>query len=390
MSIVDETGHRRSITEVWRALRLFIDREEFIKLFVSYVNDDPAPDRILFFYGDGGNGKSLLMLQLREYFCKRFTRENWDWLKNELSDFERIEQIKQATENLLPTPVASIDFGMKTTSEDYPQEVFSGLLTLRRQLNAYGIKFPIFDFACIWYLHKTKQLSKQRLETIFPGKETDFILEVIRAASGTSYIAVGKAIFGIFAKYVEGDFTLWLKRRALDETSIDLIQQMNAETELLDYLPELFASDLNDEIARKDSYERIILFFDTHESFWGHQRGMPKDKYFLRDKWLRQLLGKLELSRGVVVTLAGRELPLWNEAPPPTTIPSKFVEGKLVEPLSPADAQAFLQEAESRDDEVKQGLADYSQIEKDDLFQNLVAHAQVKSGCKSPTSMPTN
>ena len=44
-----------------RALQLFIDRHHLIKHFAEYINNDPVTEKILYFYGDGGNGKSLLL-----------------------------------------------------------------------------------------------------------------------------------------------------------------------------------------------------------------------------------------------------------------------------------------------------------------------------------------
>jgi hypothetical protein len=48
-----------SITESAPALRLFCDRYDVVRLFLTYVNDEPK-NQILFLHGDGGNGKSLL------------------------------------------------------------------------------------------------------------------------------------------------------------------------------------------------------------------------------------------------------------------------------------------------------------------------------------------
>lgn len=63
MSILDETGQGETITEGWRTLELFTNRREAIRLFSTYLNDEPPRKSILFFYGDGGNGKSLPMMR---------------------------------------------------------------------------------------------------------------------------------------------------------------------------------------------------------------------------------------------------------------------------------------------------------------------------------------
>jgi hypothetical protein len=59
--IFDQTGQSETITTGWRALQLFTDRYQAIRLFLRYLHTNPPDARILFFYGDRGNGKSLLL-----------------------------------------------------------------------------------------------------------------------------------------------------------------------------------------------------------------------------------------------------------------------------------------------------------------------------------------
>ncbi|BAY83733.1 TPR repeat protein [Calothrix parasitica NIES-267] len=62
-----------------RALQLFIDRHHLIKHFAEYINNEPVTEKILYFYGDGGNGKSLLLKYLRKNCCNRFKKEIWHY-----------------------------------------------------------------------------------------------------------------------------------------------------------------------------------------------------------------------------------------------------------------------------------------------------------------------
>jgi len=95
----NQNSPRETITEYRRALELFTDRYELTQLFMEYLNDDPPKESILCFYGDGGNGKSLLLRFLREYCCKRI--ETGDWvtirksLKGNLENKDLLEGIKQ-------------------------------------------------------------------------------------------------------------------------------------------------------------------------------------------------------------------------------------------------------------------------------------------------------
>ena len=70
MAIINKIGQSDSITEGGQALELFTNRHQEILHFARYLNEDPSRESILFFHGDGGNGKSLLLRYLRKYFCK--------------------------------------------------------------------------------------------------------------------------------------------------------------------------------------------------------------------------------------------------------------------------------------------------------------------------------
>lgn len=137
MAIINKTGQSTSITEGWRALDLFSNREEAIRHFVTYLNDDPPPEQILFFYGDGGNGKSLLLRYLREQCCKRLRAAEWGEMR-ELDEEAFVAKL-QAAEKITVLPSAYLDFGMPPRAEDRPQEAFSALLMLRRTLSGHGI-----------------------------------------------------------------------------------------------------------------------------------------------------------------------------------------------------------------------------------------------------------
>ena len=71
MSIFEETGGAQSAVAHDRSLELFCDRFEVIARFLSLINDDPPPRRLLYLYGLGGNGKSLLLRYLAARCCVR-------------------------------------------------------------------------------------------------------------------------------------------------------------------------------------------------------------------------------------------------------------------------------------------------------------------------------
>lgn len=367
MAILDETGQTDTITEGWRALKLFTDRREAIRLFSSYLNDDPPRDRILFFYGDGGNGKSLLLRFLREHCCKRLRPENWQYVKT-LMDEEFAANIEKA-EGAEPIPFALLDFGMEPRGDDRPQDAFSGLLMLRRTLATHGLRSPLFDFAIVWYLHKTNKLTHDRLESLFPVEEMDLIAEIVDAISNTSWAALGRVVLNVFSKHSGERYTLYKQRRKLNEAQVEDIQTMDHESELINELPRLFAEDLNRDMLLDGAPKRIVLFFDTHEAFWGvKEREFSDDPFFQRDEWLRRLLGKLEFKNGIVAVVAGRDQPRWAKASK-IKIPKKYTDLQLVGCLSELDAAQYLERALEGT-----GIADAG------MRQHLVAYARVASG----------
>lgn len=123
MSIADRTGQGDSITEDHRVLELFTNRFELIRLFTTYLNESTVQERILYFYGEAGNGKSLLLKFLQEHCCKYIDARNWEWVKGK-PDEEFVERLKtiRGAESL---PVASIDFNPNPGEDDSIQDPIS-------------------------------------------------------------------------------------------------------------------------------------------------------------------------------------------------------------------------------------------------------------------------
>ena len=172
MPIRNKTG---SVTETRRALQHFTNRKSSIRHFADYLNDNQATEKILFFHGDGGNGKTLLLRFLKEKCCKRLNADNWEYVKTlEGDDF-----IENFTEAVIYAEVPStlIDFGMEPRGEYRPKEAFSALMKMRRDLSGSGLRFPLYDFACNLYLHKTGQLTPDRVKDLSPSEETDLVKE---------------------------------------------------------------------------------------------------------------------------------------------------------------------------------------------------------------------
>jgi tetratricopeptide (TPR) repeat protein len=401
MSIDDELCELQTVTEGDRALQLFTDRYEYTYLFAQYLNEESPRKTILFFHGDGGNGKSLLLKFLRQRCCKRFLPETWQQLqaipKAEVAKVAPyIENAKP--ENYIPVPAVLLDFSQNLIG-DRLKSPFDGLLMLRRNLAdafaglPYRLRFPLYDFACVWYFYKTGNLEQAK--ELLPSEEMDFITGIVDAVSDTSYASIAKAVLGVFGKHLGEKFKLYRQKRGLKEEDVKAIQRMEPHTELIDALPRLFAKDLNAAMAQQEELKRIVLFFDAHEAFWGYQRNLPEEVFFQRDEWLRCLLRALDLDAGIVVVIAGREKPRWAEATR-SAIPQQYLDTQLVEHFSPPDARDYLQKADIKDAALQQSLIDYASVAAEEvhplylgLCADVVLAARAQGKFLTPEDFPT-
>ncbi|NER29583.1 MAG: tetratricopeptide repeat protein [Symploca sp. SIO1C4] len=369
MSINKKTGRRHSSrSEGNNALELFTGRYEFTRLFAKYLNSDPPHEQILFFYGDGGNGKSLLLRFLRTRCCKRFPKDIWQQLETK-SDAKVIEYIDKLADSRDYVPIISVihDFGQQPRGDDQPQDPFYGLLMLRRNLaNAakalgYRLHFPLYDFACVWYLHQQGKLTRERIRDIFPQEELELLNELVEILSGIPGVGLAKAVLGIFSKCLSQGFTVLQRKWRVNEDDVRTIQAMEPDSELIDELPRLFAADLNAAMRQPEAPPRIVLFFDTHEAFWGQERHLTGQLRFQRDEWLRYLVGEVELSAGIMVVVAGREQPRWDEASR-FNIPARFIDTQLISHFSATDADTYLRRAGIEDAELCEGIITYASV----------------------------
>lgn len=333
-----------SITEHDRALRLFTDRLAERRLFACALHADPPPERLLFFHGDGGNGKSLLLKLLGARYCTRLKAADWqrlDAIADDRAFVEALDTALAATVDGSVIPCVYHDFDAPGSGEDRPREDWYALLMLRREIGAYGIRLPLFDFAVMLFLHKRGQLSPERIKALLPQEEADFastLLDLI-ASPDIPFAGLAVKVIGLFAKHLKTDAALWLAKRGLDEARLRALQAMDPGSELRNQLPRILGEDLNAAMQIPGAPPRLVLLFDTHEAFWGTERHLQSaDSYFQRDEWLRILLAELyRPNPGIVVVVAGREPPRWPDANR-TPIPEDCIETYLVGHLDRTDA----------------------------------------------------
>ncbi len=378
MSIDSEQRSQASITEGDRALALFTDRYSFTRLLAERIHEPPS-EKILFFHGAGGNGKSLLLKHLQRNICKRLTVAQWQQVR-ELPDAELAAQIEGLkADQHLDVPTVLLDFGLQPLNEVQPKDRFYGLLLLRKALGEavagnYRLRFARYDFACIWYLH-SKGKSLDEIKAMFPLNEfMGLATTTLDAITENPIGALVKAGFDFGAEGWSKKLTLLSAKQSVDKETQQRIRGLDVDRELIDELPKLFAEDLNASMGQKSAAEtktldRLVLLFDTHEAFWGRQRDLPKETYFLRDEWLRKLLRGLDLTSGIIVVVAGRDVPRWEEARlvrPGTEIPGGYVQEEEVGLLAAGDARAYLQKVGIAAGNLCEGLIRFASVNPQD------------------------
>ncbi|MEG4443653.1 hypothetical protein QUB47_14180 [Microcoleus sp. AT9_B5] len=369
-----------------RKLELFTDRYEFTRRFAFYLNEDPARQQILYFYGDGGNGKSLLLQHLQFHCCKRFSPQVWQQLRAlpeskaaEVADFVRHAEPKTYT----PIPAVRHDFGLIPIKEDKPQDRFYGLLMLRRNLAAatkkYKFKFPNYDFACFWYL-LNKGESQATLNQLFPDDVAELVVPIVETFFAdfpvvAQAVAVLKGIDKLGG--IKRAMKLIQNRLGVSDEKAEEIRRLDIDTELTDCLPKLFAGDLNAAMAGKNKPDRLVMLFDTHEKMWDEKRNSQGATFWYQDEWFRRLLRALDYKLGIVVVVAGRECPVTQLRWPNASrfpIPEDYIDAQLVWHLSPDDARDYLHKVKIDKTDLADAVIKYASLNPDDNWDNLQVH----------------
>ncbi len=381
---IDDEDFQTEISDD-RKLQLFTDRHEFTRRFASYLNDDPPPAKILYFFGDGGNGKSLLLKHLQYHCCKRFSPQVWQQLRAlpesqaaEVADFVRNAEPKTYT----PIPVVKHDFGLIPIKEDKPQDRFYGLLMLRRNVAAatkkYKFKFPNYDFACFWYL-LNKGESNATLSQLFPDDVAELVAPVVETFAEFPVVAQAVAVLKGIDKLggIKRAMKLIQNRLGVSDETADEIRRKDIDTELIDYLPKLFAGDLNAAMVGKNKPDRLVMLFDTHEKMWDEKRNSQGATFWYQDEWFRRLLRALDYKLGIVVAVAGRDCPVTQLRWPNASkfpIPADYIDAQLVWHLSPADARDYLHKVEIDKADLADAVIKYASVNPDESWDNLQVH----------------
>ncbi|MEM9135954.1 MAG: tetratricopeptide repeat protein [Cyanobacteria bacterium P01_F01_bin.42] len=370
MSISKRQKSQGSVTQGDRALELFTDRYEFTRLFVERLHEPMDDGKILFWHGAGGNGKSLLLKHLRQNFCKRLLPEVWERHRRDSSGdlAEFVTQVPGS--DCFKVPCGFLDFGSNPLGVEQPLNRFYGLLLLRKSLTMsaspeFTLKFPRFDFACIWYLHN-KGKSIDEIKALFPLNETAGVLAgAVDAAAKNSVGAMVKTFTDFFAQDWQKAVSVAFARLGVPREVLQDIRGLELDTALVDQLPRYWAEDLNAAMGQPDAPKRIVLLLDTYEKFYDQQRSLSNVSFFAQDEWLRRLLRELDVEAGILVLVAGRDRPRWPEADlvaPDTEIPADYLDIQEVGNLSASDADTYLQKVGIEDGALRDALVRFANV----------------------------
>lgn len=366
MPILDDNGQFPSITEGPHTLRFFTDRYQLIRTFACALHEDDALGKILFFRGAGGNGKSLLIRFLQACACKRF--HHWEELRQQ-PDAEFVHRL-QSERSFDPLPIANLDFYAPPREFEQPMVDYDALLMLRRQLGAFRaegfsrLHFPVYDFAAVWYLHKTGRLTEERLSSLFPSEEINFVLALVQVFKEIPGAGVATAALGLFNKHLKERWTFFKARRRVDQVLLEEIQAMEPERDLMPEMPHLFALDLNAGLSADNAPPRIVLLFDGHDAFASASGASAPEGD--RDRWLRYLLSAVNLEGGVVPVVTSRQELRWEEKTH-YPIPTEYLNPLPVGHFSDANADTYLKKAGVEDHTLRTRLCDYARVAPDEV-----------------------
>ncbi|MFQ5629547.1 MAG: hypothetical protein ACE5I1_12360, partial [bacterium] len=253
--------------------------------------------------GAPATGKSTLLQQLRQN-CTLGTD------KFEIHDAVNGKMDRQPSNSNRYFPTAFIDFAAQPVRYQRPQDPLFGLLMLRNELAKFHIHFAFFDFACLIYLHKTAQLTPERIRYLFPIEERGFIFKLAGLIEKVPFGKIKNEVFNVISHSYRKHNTPYIMHRNADSALCEKIQTMQAENELLDELAVLFADELKTEVKLPLGSRNIALFFDSLEAFNENFVSEKRQSHErITNSWVRIVVQQLQKAPGITVVLASRNAP---------------------------------------------------------------------------------
>jgi len=339
---------------------LFVGRSDLIRLFCTRLQDEPETPQVVFFHGDGGNGKSSLLRFLRDKCCKLLHPHHW-LEAIALADPEFVDKVVRAPVKA-PALWAELDLADRLHGEE-TRSPLGGVKTLRRALAGKGLRFPVYDFAYACYLRKAGRLTKEELQSGLGVEAAGLASDLLGALSRAPGAEVVGIVFELAVKRLGGEFEIWRRRRGVDKAYLQGLLALDQHGLGL-RLPELLALDLLASTALEDAPKRVVLFIDGHECLTAPESTPAAFQVSSRDEWLRRLIKPLLSPEGrrILVVVAGRMPPDWSRALGDHAIDTQHVLSRPVLHLSPADSREYLRRRGITDKALQDAIVTYTQV----------------------------
>jgi hypothetical protein len=295
-----------------KANRFFTNRENhFISFKNALSNLKEKQFCVLSFYGVGGIGKT----RLKEELIKTVENDG----------------------NIIVS--SSLNF-QQSEFRNFSTAIF----LLYKDLKSKKISFPTFEIAhAIYYqkIHPEQPISKSGLSYIENGS---IVFDIISIAKDIPIIGLIPKIGSLLYKANSKFNDWWIK---YGERELATIQNLEPH-QIEEALPYYFSLDLADYL--NSNSKDVVFFIDTYESLWEKEDDRKKEKFFSKDRWIRNLIKSLP--QHTLWVVLGREKLRWDEIDENINW-SDFLNQHLLGELSFNDANSFLERCNVVDEYVR-------------------------------------
>lgn len=338
----------------------FVNQREAIRLFAEALHAGDMKSRIIYFYGEAGSGKSILLRYLHRECSHYLPTDDWQFVTS--LDVDNFVSHYVGATHAEKTPSILLDFDVGTSELD-PQNSFGGVVTIRKLFEKFGYEFSVFDYANFLYLFKTGQLSSESIETKYEYLEHIF--------KHYDPLPVDDIAVDEFEKRFSEHLILYLKQRGLDKELVQRINNWDARTELVAHLPELLANDLRQQTKVNNGLPTVI-FLDTHDAFWGEEYDLSNARYFERDEWVRCFISTLKDDSNILIVISGRDIPRWAQAAK-YQIPAEDMQLIKLKPFRKEDASHYLKLNGIEDRNTCEMIINYVQAKSNEIHPQFLA-----------------
>ncbi len=320
------------------AERFFTNRENYFEAFKNALSNVSKKDySVLYFYGVGGIGKSRFKREL----SKRLKSEgNGEFIVSDSLNFQ--------------------EAGFRSPN--------AALYCLYTDLKRSKISFPAFEIAYSIHWQKLNPHLKISQSNLPFLEEGSIVSDFVSVLGDLPLVGLLPKVGTVYHKIKKGYTDWWIKKGEKELKVLETLEVFQIE----ELLPYYFALDLKEYYLTNQ--RSIVLFVDTYEALWSTQEERKSEKFFVKDKWIRNLIANLPNTLWVIL---GRERLRWDEIQDDNW--GDYIEQHFLGELSSHDANKFLEACDIRDAEIREqiiqtskGLPFYLDLQVD-TYQRIIA-----------------